>query len=79
VGLYEMVIVDDDLRRLIVKSAPEQELKQSARRGGYRTMFEDGVDKVEAGATSLEEVMRVIRTVLEDDILTAEKVAELEK
>jgi hypothetical protein len=41
-------------------------------------MFEDGVDKVEAGATSLEEVMRVIRTVLEDDILTVEKVAELE-
>ena len=41
-------------------------------------MFEDGIDKVEAGATSLEEVMRVIRTVLEDDILTSGTVAGLE-
>jgi type IV pilus assembly protein PilB len=78
VGLYEMVIVDDNLRRLIVKGASEQEMKESARKGGYRTMFEDGLDKVEAGATSLEEVMRVIRTVLDDDILTVEKVAGLE-
>jgi type II secretory ATPase GspE/PulE/Tfp pilus assembly ATPase PilB-like protein len=76
VGLYEMLVVDDEIRRLIVKRAPEQDLKHAARRGGYRTMFEDGVDKVEAGLTSLEEVMRVTRTVLEDEIWAADKVGD---
>ena len=73
VGLYEMVVVDDDVRRLIVKRASEQDIKQAARKGGYRTMFEDGLDKVEEGGTSLEEVMRVTRTVLEDEIWSTEK------
>jgi type IV pilus assembly protein PilB len=73
VGLYELVIVDDRVRRLIVKRAPEQEIKETARRGGFRTMFEDGLDKVEAGQTSLEEVMRVTRTVLEDEIWSGDK------
>jgi type IV pilus assembly protein PilB len=78
VGLYEMVVMTDEIRRLIVKRAPEQDLKQAARKGGYRSMFEDGVDKVEQGLTSLEEVMRVTMTVLESEIWSAEKTSETE-
>lgn len=73
VGLYELIVADDEIRRLIVKRASEQDIKHAARRSSYRTMFEDGVDKVEAGLTSLEEVMRVTRTVLEDEIWSADK------
>jgi type IV pilus assembly protein PilB len=76
VGLYELVVMDDEIRRLVVKRASEQDIKHAARRGGYRTMFEDGLEKVQAGVTSLDEVMRVTRTVLEDEIWAAEKTDE---
>ena len=73
VGLYELIVVDDEIRRLIVKRASEQDVKHAGRSSGFRTMFEDGLDKVEAGVTSLEEVMRVTRTVLEDEIWSTDK------
>jgi len=68
IGLYEMIVITDEMRRMIVKAANAQDLVDQARKGGFLTMFEDGLDKVAAGVTSLEEVMRVTRTVLEDDI-----------
>jgi general secretion pathway protein E len=57
---------------MIVKGSNAQDLVDEARKGGYRTMFEDGLDKVAAGVTSLEEVMRVTRTVLDEDIYSSE-------
>ncbi len=72
IGLYEMIVVTDELRRMIVKNVNAQDLVDEARKGGYRTMFEDGLDKVAAGVTSLEEIMRVTRTVLEEDIYLSE-------
>jgi type IV pilus assembly protein PilB len=78
-GLYELVVVNDQMKRLIVNRAPMQDVVAKARETGYRTMFEDGIDKVAAGMTTLEEVMRVTRTVLEDDIYSAEAVPSLKK
>ncbi|MFH1312203.1 MAG: GspE/PulE family protein [Candidatus Eisenbacteria bacterium] len=78
-GLYELVVMNDKMKRLIVSRAPMQDLVEKARDTGYRTMFEDGVDKVAAGITSLEEVMRVTRTVLEDDIYSMQAVASMKK
>jgi type IV pilus assembly protein PilB len=69
VGLYELVVINDEMRRIITNGADEQALKREARASGYRTMFEDGLDKCAAGITTLEEVMRVTRTVLEDDLV----------
>jgi type II secretory ATPase GspE/PulE/Tfp pilus assembly ATPase PilB-like protein len=66
-------VMNNEMRRLIVKGGSFQELVEEARRGGYRTMFEDGLDKVDAGLTTLEEVMRVTRTVLEDDLFSADQ------
>jgi type IV pilus assembly protein PilB len=71
VGLFELVLLNDDMRRLIVKGGTAQDLADEARRAGFKTMFEDGVSKVEAGLTTLEEVMRVTRTVLEDDLVSS--------
>jgi type II secretory ATPase GspE/PulE/Tfp pilus assembly ATPase PilB-like protein len=72
IGLYELALMNDEMRRLIVKGGTFQDLVKEARVTGYRTMFEDGIDKVEAGVTTLEEVMRVTRTVLEEDLFSAE-------
>jgi type IV pilus assembly protein PilB len=68
VGLYELVVINDEMRRTIIEGAEEHNLRQQARATGYRTMLEDGLDKCAAGLTTLEEVMRVTRTVLEDDL-----------
>ena len=69
VGLYELVVLNEEMRRTIVDGADEQTLRWQARKGGYRTMLEDGLDKCESRLTTLEEVMRVTRTVLEDELM----------
>ncbi|MGE0798080.1 MAG: type II secretion system ATPase GspE [Lautropia sp.] len=60
-GIYEMVSVDDELRGLIHNSAAEDELRAVARKNGFQSMREDGGRWVQAGVTSLDEVVRVTR------------------
>ena len=58
-GVYELLTVDDTLRALIHKQAPEAELKAAALAAGMQTMRDDGQRWVDEGVTSLEEVLRV--------------------
>ncbi|MDB5863442.1 MAG: putative type secretion system protein HxcR [Betaproteobacteria bacterium] len=60
-GIYELVTVDDDLRRLIHDRASEQTLREHVVRGGMRSLREDGMRWASEGVTSLEEVLRVTR------------------
>ena len=55
----EVLVVDDDIRRLISINATYTELRDAARKGGMMTMLEAGIRKVEAGITSLEEIFGV--------------------
>ena len=57
-GIYEMVTVDEKMRQLIHDSASEQELARYAR-SLAPSISEDGKQKVLAGLTSVEEVLRV--------------------
>jgi general secretion pathway protein E len=57
-GIYEIVPVNDALRSLVHRLAGEQELTECAR--GFSTdMFQDGIEKVKAGLTSVDELLRV--------------------
>jgi type IV pilus assembly protein PilB len=58
-GIFEIFIVNDDVRHLINKRTPTHALRQRARELGMRTLREDGVRKVLAGLTSAEEVISV--------------------
>jgi general secretion pathway protein E len=60
-GIYELVAVDDGLRRMIHDRAPEHALRAHAAALGMRDLREDGMRWVAAGVTSLEEVLRVTR------------------
>ena len=60
-AIYELLPISDELRTLIHRSAPESELSVSARRNNTSLLIE-GVRKVEAGITSLDEVLRVSTT-----------------
>ena len=58
-GIYELLLVDDDLRAMIHDHRGEQALREFARQRGLRALRDDGFAKVSAGVTSLEEVLRV--------------------
>ena len=60
-GVYELMVADDALRELIHNRAAEAQLLAAAQAAGLRSMREDGQRLVEAGVTSLEEVLSVTR------------------
>jgi type II secretory ATPase GspE/PulE/Tfp pilus assembly ATPase PilB-like protein len=55
-GLHEMMVVSRELRHLIQTGARAEALQQSAVTNGMRTLRHDGIDKVLAGVTTIEEV-----------------------
>lgn len=57
-GLFEVLPVSHALREMIVKEASTDDLKAQARKEGVIMLREDGLIKVKAGLTTLEEVMR---------------------
>ncbi len=61
-GIYELLIVTEALRPLIMNRAPSSTLAQKAIEGGMRTLRQDGWVKVKAGRTTIEEVLRVTQT-----------------
>ncbi len=60
-GIYELLAVDDDLRRLIHDRASEQALRAHAVERGMKSLREDAMRWAEAGVISLEEAVRVTR------------------
>lgn len=62
-GIFELLVVDDHIRRLILGRADSNELREMARRNGMKTLLEDGAEKVKAGITTLSEVLRVTQEV----------------
>lgn len=60
VGLYEVLIPDDDLRHLIGSGASMLDVAKTARAKGMKTLLDDARDKVARGTTTLEEVLRVL-------------------
>ena len=59
VGIYELLIIDDELRKLIIAKAPADQIKAKAVELGMKTLYEDGIVKALEGITSVEEVLRV--------------------
>ncbi len=58
-GIYELLVVDDTVRQLILTKATSQIIRESARKKGMTTLREDGWKKVAKGITTVEEVLRV--------------------
>jgi len=58
VGLFELMIMNDDLRDMIVRNASTDELRETAKSYGMITLRDNGLEKCYAGTTTLEEVIR---------------------
>jgi general secretion pathway protein E len=59
VGIFEMMDLDDEMRKLIMRNADASVLTEAARRNGMRNLREDGWMKIRDGVTTVDEVMRV--------------------
>ncbi|HTW96213.1 MAG TPA: GspE/PulE family protein [Candidatus Methylomirabilis sp.] len=60
IGIFELLHFSDGIKELILKMAPAMEIKKLAMKEGMTTMFVDGLQKVERGVTTIEEVLRVV-------------------
>ena len=60
IGLYELYVSRPEVAEAIGKGESSHRIRQRARNAGMRTLFEDGLIKVKAGVTSLNEIKRVV-------------------
>ncbi|HEY3840258.1 MAG TPA: GspE/PulE family protein [Bryobacteraceae bacterium] len=58
-GIFEMMELNEEIRKLIMANADATVLTQAARRNGMRNLREDGWHKIQSGQTTPDEVMRV--------------------
>jgi type IV pilus assembly protein PilB len=61
VGIFEVLVVSDEIRKLIVKQSDSGVIMKQAVEEGMQTMFEDGVQKVQQGLTTFEEVLSSVK------------------
>lgn len=58
-AIYEIIGISPALKQLIMKNPSSDEIWNLAKQEGAKTLFEDGIEKVKSGRTTLEELMRV--------------------
>ena len=61
IGIYEGILVDSEVRMMIIEKRDAAYIRDRCIEMGMRTMLDDGIEKVLNGVTTLEEVVRVIR------------------
>lgn len=57
-GIYELFLMDDKVRELVVKRASTSLIRKAACEAGMKTLREDGFNKIKEGITTLEEVLK---------------------
>ena len=60
IGIFQLMVMSEELESLAVGRASREDLEREAVRLGMRTLWDDGLGKVAAGVTSLEELGRVL-------------------
>jgi type IV pilus assembly protein PilB len=60
IGIFQLMVMSEELESLAVGRASREDLEREAIRQGMRTLWDDGLAKVAAGITSLEELGRVL-------------------
>ncbi|HEY7707516.1 MAG TPA: GspE/PulE family protein [Gaiellaceae bacterium] len=60
IGVYQLLVMTEELESLAVARASREDIERAAMEGGMRTLWDDGLAKVAAGITSLEELSRVL-------------------
>ena len=67
-AIHELFVLDDEIQRAILDGSDANQLREVARAKGMATLYEDGMRKVLAGQTSIDEVLRVTQDRAELDL-----------
>jgi type IV pilus assembly protein PilB len=59
IGVFQLLTMTEQLETLAAEKAPREEIERAAMEEGMRTLWDDGIAKVAAGLTSVEELARV--------------------
>ena len=60
IGVFELLVINDEIKDMVTAKLPANEIKKKAVNLGMRTLFEDGMEKLKSGVTTVEEMLRVI-------------------
>jgi type II secretory ATPase GspE/PulE/Tfp pilus assembly ATPase PilB-like protein len=63
IGLHQLMLVDEELTRIILGLGSYDEIAQTARAAGMRTLWDDGLEKALSGLTSIDELRRALADV----------------
>ncbi len=58
-GIFELLVMNDDLKEVVIRRGPVGEIREAARAAGMRSLREDGLQKALQGITTVDEVLRV--------------------
>jgi type IV pilus assembly protein PilB len=58
-ALYEVMVINEEIKKLVLDGASTIELREAARKNEMRTLRESGLQKLREGITTVEEIMRV--------------------
>lgn len=75
-GIHELLIVDDEFRRIINTDASVNSMREAFRKSGWPNLFADGLSKVKKGVTTIEEILRVAEVADAADIALAKTQAQ---
>jgi len=59
-AIYEILVVDDKIRELILNKSSATQIKNKAKESNFKTLLDSGIEKVKLGLTTPEEVLRVV-------------------
>ncbi len=62
IGIFELMLVTDHLRELILRKAPTHEIRQAGLEAGMMTLRQDAMQKILEGVTTMEEALRIVYT-----------------
>lgn len=60
IAIFEVLVLDEELKKLIVKTQDANEIRNLAVKKGFKTMLQDGIEKILKGITTSEEVLSVV-------------------
>lgn len=63
IGIYELMIPDEKIRNAVISKSTTDDIRKLAKAAGMITLKEDGIQKIKAGLTTVEEVLRVTEDV----------------
>ncbi len=62
IGIFELMVMTDHLRELVLRKAPTHEIRQAGLEAGMITLRQDAMQKILEGITTMEEALRVVYT-----------------